>query len=131
MEKSIEKLNIMFNQLHKSDLISFNDVKNMKNIMGVYVIYSHGNEILYIGSTNKFHIRFGVDLKNESTHTLVRKLIQAGIHPDRIIAGEYFTHHYKYRILQSESKREAEALEHLAIWLLNPRYNSNYLLTSK
>jgi hypothetical protein len=127
MEKSIEKLNSMFNALKKSNLISFGDVKSMKNIMGVYIIYSPENEILYIGSTNKFHVRFGVDLKYESTHTLIRKLIKAGIHPDTVQAGEYFTYHYKYRVLRCETKREAEALEHLAIWILNPIYNKNYL----
>ncbi len=117
----------MFNELQKSDLISFDDVKGMKKIMGVYIIYSNENEILYIGSTNKFHIRFGVDLRHESTHTLIKKLMKAGIHQDRNTASEYFTYQYKYRVHKCETKREAEALEHIAIWILDPKYNSNYL----
>ena len=127
MANSIEKLNSMFIELQESKLISFNEVKSMKNIMGVYIIYSHENEILYIGSTNKFHIRFGVDLKYESTHTLIRKLLKAEIHPNITTAQDYFTYHYKYKIKTCETKREAEALEHLAIWILNPKYNNNYL----
>jgi len=127
MEKSIEKLNSMFNELQKSNLISFDEVKSMKNVMGVYIIYSHENEILYIGHTNKFHVRFGTDLKYESTHTLIRKLLKALVHKDIITAQQYFINKYKYRIKTCETKREAEALEHLAIWILNPIYNNNYL----
>jgi hypothetical protein len=127
MGKSIEKLNVMFNELQKSDLISFDEVKGMKNIMGVYIIYSHENELLYIGSTNKFHIRFGVDLRHESTHTLIKKLMKEGVHVDRGIARDYFTNKYLYRVQICNNKREAEGLEHLAIWILDPKYNSNYL----
>src|ERR1700757_199013 len=124
MENSIEKLSAMFIKLTGSDFIAFNEVKSMKNIMGVYIIFSPDNEVLYIGSTNKFHVRFGVDLKYVSTHTLIRKLIKTGIHPDAKRAGEYFTNHYKYKIQVCENKREAEALEHYAIWVLNPIYNN-------
>jgi hypothetical protein len=127
MERSIEKLNLMFKELQKSKLISFDEVKSMKNIMGVYIIYSHESEILYIGSTNKFHVRFGVDLRHESTHTLIRKMLKAEIHPSREVARDYFTHKYKYQILECKTKREAEALEHIAIWILDPKHNSNYL----
>jgi hypothetical protein len=127
MEKSIEKLNAMFNELQKSDLISFDEVKSMKNIMGVYMIYSHMNEILYIGHTNKFHVRFGTDLKYASTHTLIKKLVEAKIHVDMTEARQGFSNLYKYKIQMCKTKREAEALEHLAIWILDPKFNNNYI----
>jgi|GEM_PF-1076445 len=127
MEKSIKSLNLMFEQLKKGELVTFSDVKAMKKVMGVYIVFSEKNEMLYIGSTNNFNVRFGTDLRHESTHTLIKKLIKAEIHLDRVEAAFYFTNHYKYKIHICESKREAEALEHLAIWLLNPKYNSNPL----
>jgi len=94
--------------------------------MGVYIIYSSEEEILYIGSTNNFHVRFGTDLRHESTHTLMKKLITQGIHLDRTVAQDFFTNYYKYRIIECQNKREAEALEHIAIWILDPKYNKNY-----
>ncbi|MFI5160831.1 MAG: GIY-YIG nuclease family protein [Sphingobacteriales bacterium] len=127
MHEQIEKLNSMLIQLLSGNIYSFDDVKKMKDVMGVYIIYSQDGGILYIGSTNKFHIRFGIDLKHESTHTLVRKLIKGGIHQNRLEAVNHFLNHYKYRIHQCESKREAEALEHIAIWILNPKHNNYYL----
>ena len=92
--------------------------------MGVYVI-SSGQEVLYIGSTNKFHIRFGVDLRHETTHTFINKLIKNEICKDRYAASDYLTNQCKYRIQVCKTKREAEALEHLAIWIFNPKYNKN------
>lgn len=127
MKTSIEQLNLMFNELQKSDLKTFEEVKEMRKIMGVYIIYSHEHEVLYIGSTNNFFVRFSTDLRHESTHTLIRKLIKVGIHSDRDIARQYFTNHYRYRIYICDNKREAEALEHLAIWILDPKYNHNYI----
>jgi excinuclease UvrABC nuclease subunit len=127
MEKSVEQLNLMFDELQKSDFKTFDEVKDLKKIMGVYIIYSQDNEILYIGSTNNFFVRFGTDLRHESTHTLIRKLIKAAVHSDRIVARDYFTNHYKYKIYVCENKRKAEALEHLAIWILDPKYNHNYI----
>jgi hypothetical protein len=129
MKRSIESLNIMFNKLQESDLLSFIEVKEMKKITGVYIVYSKENELMYIGSTNNFNVRFGTDLRHESTHTLIKKLLKAEIHSDRSVAADYFKNHYKYKVHICETKREAEALEHLAIWILDPKYNSNYLHT--
>jgi hypothetical protein len=127
MKEHIEHLNESYRELLSSAFISYEVVKSFKNIMGVYIIYTIDNEILYIGSTNKFHVRFGVDLKHESTHTLIKKLIKAGVHSDRFIAVDHLKKHYKYRIQECSNKREAEALEHFAIWSLNPRHNHNYI----
>src|ERR1700759_5184851 len=114
MEKSVNYLNSMFNELCKSDFVTFAEVKDMKKIMGVYIIYSPENEILYIGSTNNFNVRFGTDLRHESTHTLIKKLLKAGIHSDKSSAADFFKNHYKYKIFVCETKRQAEALEHIA-----------------
>jgi len=127
MEKSIEQLSLMFNELQNSSLKTFEEVKEMRKLMGVYLIYSHKGDILYIGSTNNFFVRFGTDLKYASTHTLINKLIKATIHETSDEVRDYFTNHYKYKIHLCDNKREAEALEHLAIWILNPKYNHNYL----
>ncbi|MBB5623732.1 excinuclease UvrABC nuclease subunit [Pedobacter cryoconitis] len=91
--------------------------------MGVYLIYDQFDNLMYIGSTNKFNIRFGTDLRHESTHTLMEKLIKFEVHIDRATAQNHFSNHYKYKVHICYDKREAEALEHLAIWILNPKYN--------
>ncbi|ESU20198.1 hypothetical protein FEDK69T_30510 [Flavobacterium enshiense DK69] len=91
--------------------------------MGVYIIYSPEERIEYIGSTNKFNIRFGTDLKHESTHTLVKKLLKNELFENRSLAVNYLINDCKFKIEICETKREAEALEHFAIWLLNPKYN--------
>ena len=75
MNKLITELSDKFEILNASKYKTFDEVSALKNVMGVYMIYIVKGELLYIGNTNKFHIRFGTDLKHESTHTLVRKLI--------------------------------------------------------
>jgi excinuclease UvrABC nuclease subunit len=120
---SIEHLQHLYGQLLSSDQISFIEVSSKKKITGVYIIYSAEKEILYIGSTNNFHVRFGTDLKHESTHTLVKKVLKDGSFADRSAAKVHFMDHCLYRICICRDKREAEALEHLAIWLLQPKYN--------
>ncbi len=116
-------LNELYSQLLNSKWISFEEVKEKKKVIGVYIIYSKAEEILYIGSTNNFNVRFGTDLCYESTHTLLRKLLKTEVHPNKVVAIDHFKNHYKYKIQMCASKREAEALEHLAIWALTPRFN--------
>jgi len=123
LEKEIKILDSKFKQLMNSDFISFQTVAAHKNVTGVYVIYNHKSEILYIGSTNKFNIRFGTDLKHESTHTLVRKLIQTKDFKDRHQVLEFLKNKCKIKIKQCINKREAEALEHIAIYILKPVFN--------
>jgi len=53
---------------------------------------------MYIGSTNNFNVRFGTDLRHESTHTLIKKLLKAEIHSDRSVAADYFKNHNKYKV---------------------------------
>lgn len=123
METEINNLRSAITQLLDSPYISFADVKKQKNIMGVYMIYDQFDSLMYIGSTNKFNIRFGTDLRHESTHTLMKKLISRQVHLDRATAQDHFSNHYKYKVHICYNKREAEALEHLAIWILSPQYN--------
>ncbi|WP_448635202.1 GIY-YIG nuclease family protein [Pedobacter panaciterrae] len=123
MEVHIQAVSAKLTELVKSKTLTFEEVKNYKNIMGVYMVFDQLDQLMYVGSTNKFHVRFGTDLRYESTHTLMRKLIKLKIHVDRLTAQNYFSNHYKYKISICKDKREAEALEHLAIWILQPVYN--------
>jgi hypothetical protein len=108
--------------LINSEFTAFNNIAAMKNVMGVYIIYSMNGDVLYVGSTNKFHIRFGTDLKHESTHTLMKKWIRQGLFADRFLARDHLCNQCKYKIAVCNTKREAEALEHFAIWVLDPIY---------
>lgn len=122
MNELLNALNEKYRTLIFSDFISFEEVSKMKNIMGVYMIHE-GDKIIYIGKTNKFHVRFGTDLRHETTHTLVRKLIKSGRFEDRKEVKNHFINSCSIKIEICQSDREAEALEHIAIYLLNPLYN--------
>ncbi len=123
MEQNNILLSEKYLSLIKSDFVSFTEIAKMKNIMGVYIAYSENENILYIGSTNKFNIRFGTDLKHESTHTLMKKILRHNLFPDRMQAKDYLVTICKFKIEKCSTKREAEALEHFAIWVLNPTFN--------
>lgn len=123
MHTLLTELSDKFEKLCNSDYVSFSEVAALKNIMGVYMIYNDKKELLYIGNTNKFHVRFGTDLKHETTHTLVRKLIKNEMFADRHGVIDYLNNLCCMRIEACESKREAEALEHLAIYILKPSLN--------
>jgi excinuclease UvrABC nuclease subunit len=123
MNKKIQLLSSKFEKLNASEFISFDQVASLKNVMGVYMIYNESKELLYIGNTNKFHIRFGADLKHESTHTLVRKMIKKEMFSDRHKVVDFLKNKCSIKIEVCETKREAEALEHIAIYILNPPLN--------
>lgn len=123
MVKEFELLLQKFKRLVESDFVGFEDVSKLKNITGVYMIYNENSEIIYIGHTNKFHVRFGTDLMHESTHTLVRKLIRIGWFENRQKVKNYLKNKCRMRIEQCLNKREAEALEHIAILILSPVFN--------
>jgi len=123
MKSLIKELSNKFENLTKSEFISFDQVAALKNVMGVYMIYDNRKKLLYIGNTNKFHIRFGTDLKHESTHTLVRKMIKTEMFTDSHNVVDYLKNKCSMRIEICESKRQAEALEHMAIYFLNPLLN--------
>ena len=123
MNLLIENLNNKFEKLINSNFKNFEEVASLKNIMGVYIIHNEKEEIIYIGKTNKFNVRFGTDLKHETTHTLVRKLIKSGNHIDRFQVKKFLISQCKIKIEICDSNREAEALEHIAIYILEPFYN--------
>jgi excinuclease UvrABC nuclease subunit len=122
-----EKFLLVRDRLNKvliSDFLTFDQVSKLKNQMGVYFVYED-DVILYIGKTNKFNIRFGVDLKHETTHTLVAKLIKSGRFQDRFEVIDFLKNICKVRIVLADSNTEAEAIEAMAIWLLNPVFNKS------
>lgn len=123
MDNHFQKLREKFTSLVTSPFVNFSDIVKMKDIMGTYIIYSCEEKIIYIGSTNRFNIRFGVDLKYETTHTLLKKFLKNQIFEDRKAAVDFLTNTCKFKVGRCETKREAEALEHFAIWALNPQYN--------
>lgn len=123
MYKLITELSKKLGKLNESDFISFAQVAALKNVMGVYMIFNENKELLYIGNTNKFNIRFGTDLKHESTHTLVRKMLKNELFNNRHEVVDYLKTKCIIKIEICESKRQAEALEHIAIYIFNPPFN--------
>lgn len=123
MNKEIEKLNEKYEKLIKSDFLTFEEVAAMVGVMGVYIIYNHKQEVFYIGNTNNLKVRFGTDLKHEATHTLVKKLLKIAGFTDRLKVVEYLKTKCLVQIEKCASKREAEALEGIAIYILNPEQN--------
>jgi len=93
MDDQITLLTLKYKELIKNELISFEKVKSLKNVDGVYLIYSINGELIYVGSANNFHIRFGTDLRHEATHTLMKKLLRLKVHIDRKTAADHFINH--------------------------------------
>jgi hypothetical protein len=122
MREEIKSLASKFETLVISPFLTFDEVVGLKNKMGVYMIYEE-NKLIYIGKTNKFNIRFGTDLKHETTHTLVRKLIKNGSHLDRFEVSNFLKTKCRIRIEFCDTNRCAEALEAIAIFILNPELN--------
>lgn len=122
MRQEINKIADKLRDLSNSDFYSFDEVAALKNKMGVYIIHEE-DRIIYIGKTNKFNIRFGTDLKHESTHTLVRKLIKSGQFDNRYQVVKYLRESCRVQIAFCESNRECEALEAIAIHILDPALN--------
>ncbi|MBW8050731.1 MAG: hypothetical protein FVQ77_10445 [Cytophagales bacterium] len=90
MKKHLDILSKKYSDLTESDLISFNDIAAKKNVRGVYIVYSPEKEIIYIGSTNKFHVRFGTDLKHETQRTQLQRAIDhAEKKIDELVYGLY------------------------------------------
>lgn len=119
-----EKLKEKFKKIIKSELLNFESVNKKEKVIGVYFVYSEDKEKpIYIGSTNNFHVRFGTDLKDKSTHTLHKKLLNEGRSKEEV---KYFLmNQCRYRIEECENKIEAEALEHFAIFNFKPEYNAH------
>jgi len=120
VKKYLEDIERDFEALLTASFMTFEEVKKLKKVMGVYCVYFQ-KEIIYIGSTNKFDVRFGADLLHLSTHTLHRKLLKDGKTTAEV--RRFLKSECQYRILVCQDKLQAEALEHLAIWIIKPKYN--------
>jgi hypothetical protein len=120
LKAALEETRKDFEDLSNSDLMKFEEVKQLKKITGIYFIYFQ-DKIIYIGSTNKFDVRFGTDLFHKSTHTLHRKLLRENKTTKEI--RDFLRNKCYYRVKICKDKLKAEALEHFAIWMIKPRYN--------
>lgn len=124
MQDKLQHLKKMYSKLVNSNFLKWNQIKDLDKICGVYLIYSDDNskKLIYIGSTRNFKVRFGTDLKHSSTHTLIKKL-RKQYNFGNADAFEYISRRCLFRIIQCNSEREAEAVEHFAIWVLDPTFN--------
>ena len=130
-EECFDWLKEKFKEIIDSNFLSFEEVASKKSITGVYFIYLKDNENkpIYIGNTNKFNVRFGIDLKDKSTHTLHKKLLNEGLSKEEII--DLLVNNCKFKIEEcgnsdsKEAKIQAEALEHFAILVFQPKYNAH------
>jgi len=119
MKDKIEELEKDFENLINSPFKTWKEVKELGKTIGIYLTYFN-NKIIYIGSTNKFSVRFGVNLTHKTTHTLHNKLLRE-MNKEEVI--DFLKNKCKYKIIKCEDKLKAEALEHFAIWIIKPKYN--------
>lgn len=124
MFEEIIYLNNKFDNLIGSEFVTYENACELRGVKGVYIIYNHTGEVMYIGSGSNLAKRLGENLKNKASHTLSKKLISSGRFNNTSEVIEYIKNQCKIRIETCESKREYEALEHIAIYILNPVYNS-------
>lgn len=117
-----KKLGRDFKDLLSSPFVTFDEVKKLKKIKGVYLIYFSG-KIIYAGSTNNFNVRFGTDMLHKTTHTLHSKLLNEGMPTQKI--KDFFKNKCKCKIKICKDMLRAEALEHFVIWATRPKYNKN------
>jgi hypothetical protein len=118
----LKELKKGFENLLDSFFMTFEEVKKLKKVNGVYLIY-FDKKIIYVGSTNNFNVRFGTDLLHGSTHTLHKKLLNEGKTVQEI--KDFFKNKCKYKIKICENMLKAEALEHFTIWVEKPKYNKH------
>jgi hypothetical protein len=128
---ALKLLNEDINKIESSEMLNLDEVKSKKGITGVYYIYEWNNskkDPIYIGHTNKFHVRVN-DLKHKSTHTLHKKLLNEL--ETSVEVKDFLTKKCKYKIVEcgksteKDAKILAEAIEHLAILIHKPKYNAN------
>jgi len=123
MQNKIELLKEKFSELVNSDFKSWKEVKNLDKICGVYSIYDDTKKIIYIGSTGNLKVRLGTDLRHYSTHILIRKLKKDRNFTDDKDAFNFISERCLFHVIRCDNKREAEAVEHFAIWILDPPLN--------
>ena len=123
-ETKLHELKEKLEKIVNSDFLSFEDIAKKEKIMAVYFVFKKrgGEKPIYIGSTNNLHVRFGTDMKYQSTHTLYKKLLDEGHLPENI--RDFLIRKCRYKIAECADKTEAGALEHFAIWAFQPEYNA-------
>lgn len=114
----LDSLKKDFNELKKSPLVKWNDVKKENN-GGVYIIH-HKNRAIYVGSTNHFNVRF-IDMLYESTHTLYNKVYNKFNNKEKV--KNFLKEKCMYKIKIENNLRKRELLEHFVIVILNPKHN--------
>lgn len=124
MFEEIIHLSNKYDNLIGSEFVTYERVCELSGVKGVYIIYNHIGEIMYVGSSSDLARRFGKNFKYEANHTLGKKLIKSRRFNNTIEVIEYLKNQCNIRIEICKSKREYEALEHIAIYILNPLYNS-------
>jgi len=120
MESKITYIKGLVNNMTNSDLVPFDEAKNISKEPCVYMIYSK-SKLLYIGSTKNIYKRFSYQLIKGVKHSFANKLLKENI--DRNKLKERIENKFRYKINVCQNIREAEALEHLLIYLLNPKHN--------
>ena len=121
-QTEIIKLKEDFEALDKSDFLDWEQIKELKKITGVYVIFFE-NKVIYVGETNKFNIRFGTDLMHKTTHTFHRKLLKEKTLEE---VKDFIKNQCKYKIKECKDEVEAEQLEHFVISIYEPPYNNHF-----
>ncbi len=148
-ESLLNNLKQKLEELLKSEKIKFKDVVSINDRIGigevpkkpgVYVIYEN-NKIIYVGSSGKgkanlktrlrelfyYNKRAFPNKENPSepfNHTLTSKLVNdAGrfVHPDEV--RKFYLDECSFRFIETETVREARALECILILQLNPIHN--------
>jgi hypothetical protein len=122
METKIEFIKSKIIALLNSDVVSFFTLKHEIKKMCVFMVYDHNSELVYIGSANKFDVRVELDKLHESNPLVNIMMKQNHIHELRQFK-EYIKGYCSFRTLSCETMQEAKAIEHLAIYLLNPILN--------
>src|SRR3989344_4883804 len=120
--KELNKLKEDFENLINSPFLNWNNIKDLKNITGVYVIF-YEDKVIYVGKTNKFNVRFGTDLMHKSTHTFHNKLLNNKPLEE---VKEFIKNKCKYKIKECKDEVEAEQLEHFTISIYEPPYNNHF-----
>jgi hypothetical protein len=111
-----------YETLIKSKHVDFEYIAGLDKGTGVYMIFDEYNDLIYIGSSINVKKRFQ-DLRYENMHTLVRKMIKSEKYNSSNLVHDFLTNKCKYKFLKCDTVREAEAVEHLAIYCLEPKIN--------
>lgn len=100
---------------------------------GIYAIYEKGKGLIYIGSAGKGNhfLRYRIaDLfyfsDNKFKHYLTEKLLNSLKRFDGIDSiRNFYLHDCYFRVVKTDTIRQARIIEEILIYLLNPKYNQD------